>query len=203
MMIAAKTARSGPSRPKKGKKRPSQFVYSGAIKPNREAVGDALYRFPLFYSSATAMSSSATGVIQFSVPIFDPTLALDYANMQNTFREFRVVGAELRYFPNDRYSKTTVACRPLTGVVNVGDSTLLTGYNQAWAFDSAKVLSLEDPWRLVYRLPKNDAKYGEYEPTGPASTKVGVLQVYSQGLTNSTNYGTVFMTWLVECRGRK
>lgn len=185
-----------------GNPRSARFVYGGPIRPRRALLGDATTIIPLFYADNT-LDSTGAGVIQDTFPIFDPSLAPDYGILASSWREFRVIAAEMRYFPNNRYSKTTTVTTNLVGAVDVSGSSAFTGYSQAYGYDSSRVLSLEDPWKMVYRLPSNDTRYCDFEPTSSATAKTGTFKLFSSGLSLSTTYGGWYQSWQVEVRGRK
>lgn len=150
----------------------------------------------------TTFASTGTGAINGVYPIRDPTLASDWTNFSNTYQEFRVVAAKIKFLPKDRYSKTTTVCQPLVGVIDLVDSSALTSMSSAAQNISLKWLSLEDPWQLEWRLRKDDTlRTGWYDTAGGWSFNES-FKFFSSGLSLSTNYGTVFMEYIVEFKGR-
>jgi hypothetical protein len=191
-------------RVKNGKKRGNnkKYVLNGPIRTSTAVHGSATYRYPMY--RATALTSSGVGLVQNEVPLFDVQLCDDFADLQTSWREFRVLAAEVKFFPSNRYSKSTTTCQPLLGVVAPNEvSFSLSSYTQAYAYDSCKMLSLEDPWVLEYRLPAKDFELGRYEPTSSVTGKLGQFKLFSSGLSLSSNYGQLFVSYVVEVRGRK
>jgi len=189
-------------RPTKKNARSTKWVSTGPFRSPAALAGDKIYDFPLYYADNT-LDSTGAGVINDVIPLFDPTNASDYGVLASSYREFRVVAARLRYIPHNRYSKTTTVTTALMGVIDVGGVSVLTGYNQAYGFDTSKALSLDDPWSMTYRLPRADTKYSDFEPTSAVTAKVGGFKLFASALSLSVTYGTYVVDWKVQVRGRK
>ncbi len=74
----------------------------------------------------------------------------------------------------------------------------MTSYTQAASFESARLLSLDDPWSI--KCDMQNAEEAQFQPTAsPAS--VTYIKFYGDTLSASTTYGKVFISYLVQFRG--
>lgn len=161
----------------------------------------------LFYTST--ISSDAVGLIS-TIYNNDPSVYADFSNYASLYDEYRYLGIELEFFPNNRYSKTTTTCLPGVGVVDRDDTTALASVALGFQYESNMVLSLEDPWtdRRHYRgaLPSlkmkmNGAKEATWITTAtPVAT--GCIKIRFEGLSSSTQYGRILVRGLFQFRGR-
>ncbi len=127
-----------------------------------------------------------------------PDNAPKWAAFSALFEEFRVLGWEIEFQPKDRYSKSTTICVPILAVVDREDATALTSYDQAASYDSARLLSLESPWKVSVHM--QNAEESQFQQTSsPAS--LSYIKFYGDGLSSSTVYGKVFISYKVQFRG--
>jgi len=155
------------------------------------------------------LTSSAGGVLNNVYTSSSATWA-NFGTWAGLYDEFRVLGMQLEFFPNNRYSKVTTTCTPGFGVVDHADSTPLTSYAAALAYASNRVLSIEDPWtdRSEYRgssvpsliIRMDGAEEAQWLPTSSTSSYLAI-KIYFSGLTASTSYGLFLLRGLVQFRG--
>lgn len=171
--------------------------YSGPIRVRADAKAEDLATINLHYSGF--LTSTAAAVIN-TVWSNDPGYAADWSNFYSIYSEYRVLGMEVMYYPSNRYSKTTTACTPILGVIDRVSATPLSSITQAMAYDSARVLSLEDPWSFKLYMQGSD------EAVFVDTTSITVnqsIKLYGDNLSVSTNYGRILIYYLVQFRGRK
>lgn len=145
------------------------------------------------------VSSSAAGVIN-AIYRSDPSAGADWASFTSAYHEYRVLAMRVRYEPSNRYSKTTTICQPLVTVVDHNNGSALGSYAAAYGHQSAKLVTLEDPWVRNWRM--HDVQEADFIETTVAPTQVSGVKLYADSLSVSTTYGMVFITWLVQFRGR-
>lgn len=145
----------------------------------------------------TALSSDATGSI--STVIGDtPTTSPDWVNLAGIFDKYRVIGFQIKYYPNNRYSKTTTTCTPVVVCIDRDDNTALTSYPQAMESESAAEHTLEDPWSF-YATAQNGDQLNFRDAL--SSTNTYWIKLFSSGLSVSTTYGRLMYTFLVQWQG--
>jgi hypothetical protein len=159
--------------------------------------------------SSGQLTSSAGGIIN-QVFTSSSTSFQNFSTWAGLYEEFRILGIQLEFYPNNRYSKTTTSCIPGFGVVDHADTSALTSAAQALGYASCRILSVEDPWsdRSEYRgssvpalrIRMAGAEEAQWLPT--AST-AGLLAIktYFTGLTASTQYGLFLFRALAQFRG--
>lgn len=174
----------------------TSLSYSGPLRVRADAKAEDLVTINLHYSGY--LQSTAGAVIN-QVWSNDPGYAADWSSFSNIYAEYRVLGLEVLYYPSNRYSKTTVVCVPILGVIDRVSASPLTSITQAMAYDSARVLSLEDPWS--YKLYMQGSDEAVFVPT--TSTTVNQsIKLFGDGLSVSTAYGRILIYYLVQFRGR-
>jgi len=132
----------------------------------------------------------------------------EWSNIAPLWREYRVLGLRLEYQPAYDSGGYTGSQRlqglgamasyhgpaPAWQGAVTGSSTSNTWQMQgARPFHMGKVLVME--WRM------NDVEEAQFFPTS-TSTVVGGIYGTISGLTASTYYGSSYITWLVEFKGR-
>lgn len=181
--------------------------YAGPLAMAGSAYQNAPIVAPLFYTGT--IGSDAVGTLT-SVFNNDPSVYADWSNYASLYDEYRYLGIELEFFPYNRYSKTTTTCTPGVGVVDRDDTTSLASLALGFQYESALVLSLEDPWtdRRHYRgaLPalkmKMDGPRESLWITTAAPVATGCIKIRFEGLSSSTTYGRILVRGLFQFRGR-
>ncbi len=170
-------------------------VISRNMKAAQEVVA-----IPMIFTGV--LPSSAGGVIDVGYTSDPSSYALtDWTNLVALYGEYRTLGLEVKFFPQNRYSKTTTTCTPLVVLVDREAPTATLGsYQVAASHESAKILSLEDPWAVSAKM--QNAEESQFLATsGP--TPLYAVKMYADGLTVSTTYGRCFVYLLIQFRGRK
>ena len=144
-----------------------------------------------------SLSSDATGSIA-NVINESPTSAPDWVNLANTFDKYRVIGFEVKFYPNNRYSKTTTTCTPVIVTVDRDDLAPLASYGQASESEGAVEKTLEDPWS--YCASAQGSPSLDFRDC-LSSTNTYFIKLFASGLSVSTVYGRLFVTTMVQFQG--
>jgi hypothetical protein len=158
------------------------------------------------------LTSNAGGVF---AGVYDQTMTnlAGWSDYAVVFDEFRVLGFQIEFFPVNRYTKVTTTCYPGVGVVDRDSNGALASIGAAFAYSSARVLSLEDPWTdakeyrgssvPALKWKMNSVLDGTYITTAaPTPTVKAAIKFYFQNLSASTTYGIVVQRMLVQFRGK-
>ncbi len=148
--------------------------------------------------SLQVLTSTAGGI--FSTVLSNaPGGFTDWSSFQNLFSEYRVLAMDIKYFPYNRYSKTSTVCTPLYAVWDRNSATALGSKTAATGYASCKQLSLEDPFEMSLKMDGPDE--AQFRDIG-TSTATFWWKPYSDNLSISTTYGDILVTVLVQFRGR-
>lgn len=142
------------------------------------------------------LTSTAGGVIA-DVYGSSPSGCPNWADTNSVWGEFRVLGMVVKFFPNNRYSKTTTTCVPLVVVVDRRSATALASYDAGVSRESNRLLSIEDPWSQEVRMDGSEESQFT-AVSGP--TSLFWVKLYATGLSVSATYGKVFIEYLVQFR---
>lgn len=174
--------------------------YKGPIisKAMREA--EDLVPIPLIFTGA--ISSTAGGVIDAYYSSDPNSYGLsEWTNLVALYGEYRLLGMEVKFYPRDRYSKTSTVCMPLVVLVDRDAPTFALGsYQVAASHASARIVSLEDPWVEVAKM--QNAEESQFIATNATHAFYSV-KFYADGLSVSANYGRAFVYLLIQFRGRR
>lgn len=175
----------------------SSLVYRGPVVRNNDRMNTTVVEIVL--AGGGAITSTAGGVIANTFSIDDPGTAANWSDYATVWDEYRVLAAELYYSPQNVFNKlTTTVCAPGYLVIDRDGSSALTSYSQASAYGSSRFLSLEKPFRSIFRM--NGVREAIFVTTAsPGST--GSWLMYFSGLTASMTYGQVLIKWRVQFRG--
>lgn len=179
----------------------SEQVYKGPIVSKAMKKEEELYVVPLIFVG-TLTSDGVVGKIAAYYSDNPGGYGLaEWTSLAGLYGEYRTLGLEVKYYPINRYSKTTTNCTPLVVYVDRSTPTTVdTSYQQAASNESARIVSLEDPWVEVAKM--QNAEESQFIATaGPGTLKS--VKFYADGLSVSTAYGKVFVYLLVQFRGRK
>ncbi len=149
--------------------------------------------------SVVDLVSSAANLIQ-NVYNDDPSGYSEWANFAALFHEYRVLGAEFKFYPQNRYSKSTTITRPMAIIVDRSTSAIVANYAGALNHPSAKLKSLDDPFESSWRM--ENAEESAFEQTLAPVAKHW-FKLYADTLSASTTYGIVTIVLLVQFRGRQ
>jgi len=213
-MVRSHKGRKG-SKPRKSARRavePSDaaIMYKGPIwDPLAWSQRD---RITINLSYHTTISSNAGGVLNNT---FDQSMTglTDWADYAVLWDEYRVLGCQLEFYPNNRYSKVTVTCTPGVGIIDRDSNASLTTISQGFGYASSRILTLEDAWADKREYKANCVPPLTYRMAGiveaewlttaaPVFTTRPTIKLYFSGLTASTSYGLCVQRMLIQFRGR-
>lgn len=179
---------------------PSVQVYKGPIIPKPMKEQAEAYPVPLRFTGL--ISSTAGGVIDAYYSSDPNSYGLaDWTSMVSLYGEYRVLGMEVEYAPYNRYSKVSTVCTPLMVLTDrEAPTSNLGSYATAMSHESARILTLEDPWKHVIKM--QNAEESQFITTASTSAKYS-CKFYADGLSVSTVYGRSFVVLLIQFRGRK
>jgi len=123
----------------------------------------------------------------------------DWASLSNTWGEYRVLAMQLRWFPYNRYSKTTTVCSPGIRVVDRTNNTAISSITDGMQHDSWKIFSLEDPSTHVIKMDGTDEAQWRLTASGVA---YAWFKYYSQGLSLTITYGVWYVEYRVQFRSK-
>jgi hypothetical protein len=196
---------SHPSKPKQKKKKSvvnpsaSQLSYNGPylIPGSREQ--NTLYTLEL--KSVLSLTSDVSGVIN-SVYDNNQSGYLDWSSIDALWDEYRPLALRVSYEPNNRYSKTTTVTVPIYCVIDRDSLGAIASKNAAVQYESCKINCLDDPWsKGVKAIGLSGLTTHQFVTTAsPAGTFC--IKLYATGASNSTIYGDVLVTLLIQVRGR-
>lgn len=171
------------------------IVYNGPIVLKQAMEERTLHSLQLVQE--LQLSSTSGGLITNVFPS-NPNGTSDWSSLAVAFDEYRTLGFEVMFFPDNRYSKTTTNCTPLAVVIDRDNSTVLSSYTNASQYESCTFKSIEDPWtRTVRMCGIEDSSFTN--TTSPVPTFY--IKLYGQNYSTSTAYGLILIKYLVQFRG--
>lgn len=179
---------------------PNAQQFKGPIISRNMKHAEEVVSIPMIFTGV--LSSTAGGVIDTGYTSDTNSYALtDWTNLVALYGEYRTLGMEVKFFPNNRYSKAATVCTPLVVLVDRESPTAtLGGYQVAASHESARIVSLEDPWTEVAKM--QNAEESQFLATNATQAFFSV-KMYADGLSVSTAYGRCFVYLLIQFRGRK
>lgn len=174
--------------------------FRGPIISRNMRMAEEVVSIPMIFTGV--LPSSAGGAIDVGYTSDPNSYALsDWTNLVALYGEYRTLGLEVKYFPQNRYSKTTTTCTPLVVLVDrEAPTSTLGSYQVAASHEAAQILSLEDPWAVSAKM--QNAEESQFIATNGTQALYSV-KMYADGLTVSTTYGRCFVYLLIQFRGRK
>jgi len=172
----------------------SAQVYRGPVVPRSTLEANTTDTVLLVYQ--TTLTSTAGGVI---ATVFGnaPNSAANWADWNTVEGEYRCLGMQVEFIPNNRYSKVSTTCRMLCIDDDRRSSTALASYAAATSRPSCRKLSLEDPWKhAIHMAGAEESQF--VAVSAPAS--VSWIKTYADGLSINTEYGIVLVYYLVQFR---
>lgn len=175
-------------------------VYRGPIIRKNERDEKELVSIPLRFTGTLA--SSAGGIIDSYYSNDPSTFGLaEWTSLAGLYGEYRALGLQVDFAPYNRYSKTTVTCTPLMVLTDRElPSATLGSYQTAMSHESARILTLEDPW--VHKTRMENAEESQFRSTA-SPVAFTSIKFYADGLSVSTTYGRMFVVLLLQFRGRR
>lgn len=151
--------------------------------------------------SIIPLTSSISGVID-QVWDNNPSGYQDWSSVAALWDEYRPLSLLIEYKPNNRYSKTTTVTAPIYLVVDRDSIGVLSSKNAIIQYESCTIRSLDDPFRKGAKAIGTTGLSPQMWITTASPTASFCIKSYATGLSNSTTYGDVIVTLLIECRGR-
>jgi hypothetical protein len=156
----------------------------------------------LHLTANATMTSSGAGII--ATVYANATYlasASDWSTCALLFDEFRVCGLVWSAHPYDKYSKAVTLTRPIIFVWDDVDSTALSNYtNNSEHVVATTVDDFNFDRKTKWMFPVQPDTAKEFQNVSNVANISGSLKLYSNGLTASTNYGLLLLTYLVRFR---
>lgn len=178
---------------------PNALSYNGPIISKAAKAEADIIETNLNFTGVIA--STAGGVIDSSYSSDPSSYALAaWTSLSNVWHEYRVLGMRVEFFPNNRYSKTTVVVKPGLVVIDRSSGALIGSYQSGMNHSSCRKVSWEDPWTEEVRMQNSEE--ADFIACASPVPKVWI-KFYADGLSVSTEYGRFFVYLLLQVRGRK
>jgi hypothetical protein len=172
--------------------------YAGPIRIHSEVQNASLHTVVL--SLTGTVNSDSGGTIVPLAFASNPTGASNWSSFALCFDEYRVLGMELSYWPNDRYDAgVTTHQRPLATVIDHNGSAALSSYANAAAFESFEMKSTGDPWKRTAFM--NGLGEAVFNNTANTPTDLFYIKLFATSLGVSLEYGRYLLLWRVQFRG--
>lgn len=142
------------------------------------------------------LTSTAGGVIADVIP-GNPSNASNWADTNTVWGEYRLLGFSISFMPFNRYSKTTTNCVPFAVIIDRRNSTALASTTAAASHASCVMHSSEDPWTMSVKM--SNAEESQFIAVSSPSAYQW-FKFYASGLTVSTGYGYLLVTYRVQFR---
>jgi len=172
----------------------SSQQYNGPVSMRVFSGGDHTTTLLLTYQ--TTLVSDAGGVIS-TVFGNNPSSAGNWADTNTVWGEHRVLAFKVEFFPYNRYSKTTTTCIPVVVDVDRRSATALPNMAAATSRETAKLKSLEDPWKIEAKMKGSEE--AQFLAVSSPNSFIWI-KTYTSGLTVSTTYGLILVRYLVQFR---
>jgi len=163
-------------------------VYRGPLLTPGSKSGTALREIVIAYQANVA--STAGGVIA-NVFSNDPSQSGDWANIQATASEYRVLRTDWEYYPQNKYNRTATTVVPGLRVIDRSGAGALAGYANAANHDSVQIMALDEPWHMTASMTGTD-EAGFIQIAG-AAAPYAWLKLYASGESISTTYGLMLV----------
>lgn len=192
---------------KKGKGKKSSFqgsetnanklTYNGPLTTPASKTQMDLHTLTCHYINS-AYSSDGSGVIS-AVYSDDPSPSTDWSSLAASFEEYRTLGHQLEYVTQNQYLRGSITTRPICLVDDRANATPLTSYANAAEHASITVKTMDNGWKK--RINMNGSDEAVFQKTSaPVATRW--IKTYCSGLSFSSSYGVLLITYLVQFRGK-
>jgi len=175
------------------------LTYRGPVIPPRVQAQEQLVLKVL--SLATVVSSNGSGIINNTFGLQNPSSFSGWANFAAIFDEYRVLATVIQWIPSNGYNKviaTQTCLTPLYVVLDRDSVTTIASTSQACGYDSVKAFDLERPFKYA-KYKMSGSREATFITTA-SPTNLGAYALWSNNLTASLQYGTIFMQMLVQFR---
>lgn len=199
-------------RPSKQTTAPRRARKSKRINPNASALSyNGPYSLPgsreqnTLYTiecrSVLPLTSSVGGDIT-TVIDNNPSGYQDWTSIASLWDEYRPLALKVAFKPNNRYSKTTTVTVPIYIVVDRDSLGAITSKNAAVQYESCSIKTLDDPWTKGAKTIGISGLTTTQWITTASPYGTYCVKTFATGCSNSTNYGDLFITLLIQVRGR-
>jgi hypothetical protein len=176
--------------------RPNAVVYRGPTLPYDALSANRTIETTLFFENA--LTSDGAGVYN---TVYQPSSSFDdFSDFSSVYDEVRCLSFKMIFVPSNRYTKVTTTCIPGYVFIDRGNSTASTSRAVAYAHESAKLLTLEDPWTHECKMTSIDESSFQ---SVASYASLFFIKTYFNGLSLATTYGYVRQIAIFQFRGRK
>lgn len=169
-----------------------------------------------------AFTSDGSGEILYGISTTNPALTTsvnggayvnacgDWSNLVTLYDSYRVFAVKIKFvprFPNNLSATTNF--KPIYVYCDYDSPTVVTNTNNANEYENCKMKNLFMPWTVFYRIPKTlnlasnstIVSFGWMDIANPQPT--GHIGMFSDGLSATSNYGDLQVTYYVGCKNRR
>lgn len=151
--------------------------------------------------SVLPLTSDVSGNIT-TVVDNNPSGYLDWTSIAALWDEYRPLALKVSFKPNNRYSKTTTVTVPMYIVTDRDSVGAIASKNAAVQYESCIIRSLDDPWSKGAKTLGISGLTTTQWITTASPSATYCIKMYATGASNSTTYGDLFITLLIQVRGR-
>lgn len=130
----------------------------------------------------------------------NPASCADWTTAGQLYDEFRVLAMRLHFVPTNKYYKGLTITAPAIIGIDRDDATAPTTANQVIVKESARLVSIEDEFWITVKMSGNDE--ATWLDAATSTVQAFCVKMYSDGLSNSITYGSLFIQYLVQFRGK-
>lgn len=192
----------------KGAKSPNPpeniVVYRGPIKTKKEK--EQISEKTICFSQIVALNTNGSG-INAQVIGSNPNACDNWTSIVNIFDEFRVLGMEVAFTPDNKRSgwASTIQFPPIGSVLDHDNATALaslTGTPPTVAqYDSGMLHVSQDKWSRTIRM--SEVSEAVYLNTGAPSSLMWIKLYFNGGAPSaSLTLGYLFITYRIQFRGK-
>jgi len=177
----------------------NSLVYKGPYHLPGSSEQNTLYT--LETKSVISLASSVSGVID-AVYDNNPSGYQDWSSIAALWDEYRPLSLKIVFKPNNRYSKTTTVTVPIYVVADRDSVGALASKNAAIQYESCQIKSLDDPFTKGIKAVGLSGLTTHQWLTTASPSATFCIKTFATGCSNSTTYGDVIITALIQVRGR-
>jgi len=178
---------------------PSGVVtYTGPFNVPRTKLSQDMYVIPLYLN--ITVSSSGAGVITTLVNN-NPSGMNGWSSYKGLFNEVRVLSMMAKYENNYNNTFTNSLFQNSLAIVydHADYVTILAGYTLAQSYSSCKISNTSKPWSYGTKMTGTEEAGFMNTSTGTFATFA--IKLYANALTDTTNYGILWITFLCQFKG--
>ncbi len=180
-----------------------QTQYRGPIRlSTQDGLDTRTYRVNLTWSDT--LVSDIGGTLSGYINGSDVAASSDWTAVADLYRDFRVLGIEVRWVPfyNGSYQASLAHGAGAIATVRAAQSAAPVNLDSVIQIATWKPMKTSAPATIHWKM--NGIEEAGFSLTSsPSDQNRGGMVWYIDNLTASQAYGTVYYTFLVEARGRK